>query len=552
MRRRRPHLRRQKHALELLWPFLVIILVGIIVVLMVQFVATWFDQRQAELKNKIYLYLDQGTAMVLPWGAVDWGKAYDGQLVLEGDEIRIGRASRGVLRFFNDSVVRLDADARLEVDEILTGKDEDVIHLNLKNGQIWVSMVESSDSLRFVVETQNVRLSSFGDRFAVGMTDRETVRVLEGEVLAQVVDDSNGREIILEEVKVGVGQEIDITASDLSTMMAHQPVALLDAVDDAWKATDWYSWNKNQDQFPTDFSGRVGAVMEEPEVVEEVVEEEVIEEVEEIVEEVEEEEEDFDSVAPVVVLRSPEESPYVLPEGELSISFAGTTSENTEKVIVTSYLDDGTASPYVLQQYEAGTTTWRYGASGDFGNLREGRNRFTIVAMNGSDVESAGVEVIVEVPEGAFAVEEEEVDEAATEKDPIVEDEVVDETGASDDPVLEDVVADDDESSDLPDVPLTVPVVLSLNNDALPAGGRYSTGAAVVTVLGSVSESTATVYVNNYELSKYVPGSGEWSYVVRPEFLNYNVGLNTYEVVAEDESGLLEKAFSFEIYRVAP
>jgi hypothetical protein len=120
-----------------------------------------------------------------------------------------------------------------------------------------------------------------------------------------------------------------------------------------------------------------------------------------------------------------------------------------------------------------------------------------------------------------------------------VADEVVEESVEE---IVEDVISAE---------PLTVPVVVSLDGDSLPSSGRYSSSSDSVTVLGLVSASAQTVFVDNYQLTKYVPGSGEWSYVVRPEFSNYDVGLNTYVVVAEDADGN-QKSFTFEIYRVAP
>ena len=559
MRRRRPYShRRQKRSLELLWPFLVIILIGVIVILLIQFVMTWMDQRQAELKNKVYFYLDEGTAQVLPWGDTEWTKAYD-QLVLEGDVIRTGPASQGVLTFFNDTTVRLDADRKLEIEKIDSSKDEDVIYLDLETGRAWMNVVDKDDPLRFVVMTDNVRVTSFGTIFEVGLTDRESVRVMDGEVMVEVLENSSDREIVLEQVKVGVGQQVEVTARDIQQIQARQPVSLLEAIDDVWKGTPWFLWNQAEDMNPTlRDPGAIepDAVVEEPVAVEE---EEVVEspvevsasiDVEEVV--IEEEvidEEVFDALAPVVKISVPTVTPYTLTDEEAATTFSirGTTSANTAKVTVTSYDTEGNASPYVLSHFKAGDTTWRYGAANEFGNLREGRNLYTVVSENASGVKSTSVEVIVNVPEGAFKVEEVEegADVVGDEDTPAesVEEVVVD-------PLPEDVVEETVEEV-VSAEPLTVPVVLSLNGDSLPSSGRYSSSGDVITVLGSVSESAQIVYVDNYQLSKYVPGSGEWSYVVRPDFLNYDVGLNTYTVVAEDAEGNQE-SFTFEIYRVAP
>src|SRR3989338_8635625 len=558
MSRRRPYShRRQKRSLELLWPFLVLILVGVILILIVQFVMTWFDQRQAELKNKVYFYLDQGSAQVLPWGDTEWTKAYD-QLVLEGDVIRMGPASRGVLKFFNDRSVRLDADTKVEIDTIASEKNEDLIHLKISSGHAWLNVEASADPLRFIVTTDNLRVTSFGTIFEVGQTDRETVRVMEGQVMVEVLENSSGREIVLDQVQVGVGQQVEITASDIEKIQARQPVSLLEALDDDWKDMSWFAWNREEDLNPTQFKGRVQMAQEESIFVPTEGTPSVVEtEVAETTTEADSEEAVIDDTAPMVSITSPKSSPYTLTDDDAKATYSiyGKISSNTAKVTVTSYDEEGVASHYVLSHYEPGTTTWRYGVSYDFGNLREGRNLFTVVSQNESGVQSEPVDVIIQVPEGLFTeaqetvVEEELTEEEALEEETAEAEEETEETGTEADAEMD--AETDAETVVEPEEPLTTPAVTSLNGASLSVDGRYTSSAESVMIVGTVSKSAVKVFVNDYQLSKYVSGSGQWSYVVRAEFLNYDVGLNTYTAVAEDADGN-RKSFTFEIYRQAP
>lgn len=542
VRRRRPHLRRQKRFMDLLWPFLLIILIGIIVVLVVQFAWSIVDQRQTDLKNKIYLYMHQGNSEILAWGQTEWAKAYHGQLVLEGDMLAMERESRGFLEFYKGSRVRLDAESRVEVDAIDTSGDMDEIRLDLKSGRVWLNVEEDyNDAVRFVVETDNLRVTSYGTVFEVGMTDRESVRVTEGEVMVEVIEDSSGREIVLEQLKVGVGQQVEVTANDVSLMASRQPVSLLEAISDDWKETDWYSWNAGEDETPTNFdpSGMI-AVETDLGVTDDT--EDIIpdEEPEEVLPEEEPEEEDvYDSVAPVVTITTPDVSPYTFTEDDdLPFSIRGTASENTAKVTVTSYDENGTASPYALQHYEAGSTEWRYGASYDYGNLREGRNLFTVVAENGSGVESESVEVIIEVVEGMLDRDESEADVPNEGEEELIE-ELTDES-------------EGEETGGEISGTLSSPTVTTLNDEDLPADGIYTTDAEEVTVIGTVSENAEKVFVNSYELTQYEAGSTTWVYRARADFLNYNVGSNSYEVYFEDADGNVSASYTFEIYREAP
>ncbi len=54
---------------------------------------------------------------------------------------------------------------------------------------------------------------------------------------------------------------------------------------------------------------------------------------------------------------------------------------------------------------------------------------------------------------------------------------------------------------------------------------------------GTVSKDTYVVIVNDYRLSKYVPGSKKFAYYAKTAYGNLEVGENEYEVFAEDKAG---------------
>lgn len=548
---RHPYLRKRRGSKEFLWPFLLIIFIGIIIVLAIQLFCNFLDQREIELKNKIYLYLDQGTATILPWGAIEWTKAYSGQLVLEGDRMEIGPSSRGVLSFYNGTVARLDADLSLEIKKIRAGDDSDQVDLTLDNGRIWLNMVESSEeNLNFVVETDNLRITSYGAIFEVGLSDRESVRVTEGEVLVEVLEPDSNREVVLEQVKVGVGQQVEVTASDLEQMVARQTVSLLEASDNDWETSDWYAWNSLQDVDPMVYE------VEEPGAT---PEETITEITPETTTETSTTETPVDTTTsttensvPVIAITFPTENPYALPVGETLVTIEGTTSADTVSVTVTNYDENGTAFAYTLQSYVAGATTWKYNAFYGYGNLREGRNRFTIVARNEDGLPSTSLELIVEVSEGAFtALEEEETTttETLTEDVTMTTDTVpTEDTGA---PVSTETTT---ETTVEPSSTGTVstPSVTLLNDEAAPAAWPYTTGVAEVLIEGTVGPEAVAVYVNDFKLTKFVAGSGSWNYYAKLDFGNYAIGDNFYTVYAEDLAGNRSAAFTFSIYYEAP
>lgn len=516
-------------------------------ILVIQFVWSFLDQREVDLKNKIYFDLDGGSAEVLPWGQTEWTKAYDNQLVLEGDMLLVEKESRGTLGFYNKTHVRMDEETKLNVEAIDTDDDLDQVKLVLRSGTAWLNVDSiGGEPMQVVVLTDNLRITSNGTIFEVGVTDRETVRVLEGEVLVEILEPDSDREVVLEQMKVGVGQEIEVTSSDMATMVARQPVSLLVALSDEWKSTNWYQWNIDEDEHllageTDDEETNVALDHSSAETIATVTLEvelpdEDLETDEETVTADDGEEvttDDQDLTVPMITVSIPALSPRTLSdEDEMPYSIQGTASLNTASIVVTSYSAGGAASYYVLQHFEAGDAIWRYGASNTYGNLREGRNLFTVVATSEAGVKSEPVEVIIIVPDGFFDADEEVETTTEEESTTSVEEEASEETATT------------------ATLPLVAPSVTSLNGD--PLNGTYETSADSVLVLGTVSTSTVAVYVNDFKLTKFVSGSGEWSYYAQNIHGNYAPGTNTYTVYAEDAGGNMSAGFVFEIYRVAP
>jgi ABC-type transport system substrate-binding protein len=71
-----------------------------------------------------------------------------------------------------------------------------------------------------------------------------------------------------------------------------------------------------------------------------------------------------------------------------------------------------------------------------------------------------------------------------------------------------------------------------------PNGGNdWQTTDTKVTLAGIVPPKTKAVIVNDYELSRFVPGDKSWSYIASFEFNNLKSGENLFEVYAVDFNG---------------
>jgi ABC-type transport system substrate-binding protein len=72
-----------------------------------------------------------------------------------------------------------------------------------------------------------------------------------------------------------------------------------------------------------------------------------------------------------------------------------------------------------------------------------------------------------------------------------------------------------------------------------PNGGHdWETTDSKVTITGTVPPKTKTLFVNDYELKKYIPGDPSWSYVASQEFGNLKTGRNVFHVYVVDTEGV--------------
>lgn len=94
-----------------------------------------------------------------------------------------------------------------------------------------------------------------------------------------------------------------------------------------------------------------------------------------------------------------------------------------------------------------------------------------------------------------------------------------------------------------PSTPVAEPVADPDNTSAVtfiaaPNGGRdWETTDTKVTLSGTAPAKTKSIFVDDYELKKFIPGDPGWSYVTSLEFGNLKTGQNVFRVYAVDFTG---------------
>ncbi len=191
-------------------------------------------------------------------------------------------------------------------------------------------------------------------------------------------------------------------------------------------------------------------------------------------------------VAPVNIL-TPIGSGQVLQTQQPEVEITGTAPKGTSSIMVNDYR---------LQLYQAGANKWSYLASTSIGSLKQGKNVFTVYAIDANGNKSPGRSITIE-----YTPEVQTTSSVSSESD--------------------------------------TPTVL------LEAGSitvrEPTNGSAIndneLSILGTTSPRTSSISVNGFTLSLFTPGSTEWKYIASTVLGTMHRGLNTYTIVSKNEKG---------------
>lgn len=464
-------------------PFFSLIVLGLIVVLVFQIIDYFQGKRLAALENKAAVKIVAGNAQMKIWGVDQWAAAFDGSLISEGDIVRTGEGSRVILTLLNGSTVRLDANTEVELAGLKTRDSQDDAIFSLKSGQLWLKRTEKQIArAQMKVLTKHLEVTSFGTVFNVVQKEtKEMVNVLEGKIRVDVkVTDADGSSPrTAESLEVALGQELSLTSADIANLQNRRPIEMLALLSDDFRVSEWYQWNRNADLGGEKVVTVADAVNQKENAASSAP----------IVtnNEVEPQPKELPATSDVsIVLTTPEiltpkEADRTTKVGSVLIS--GKVSPATQKIEVTTYIS-GKAEPYVLQKYVAGSETWSYIASREYGNLVPGSNKFSFVAIdkNGKRSDPAEITVVFDRP--------------------------------------------------IEPAEMSAPVVTAFNGSL-----SSETTEDSVKIEGTIGKGIQKMFVNDFALTQYVPDSKVWVYFAKTSYKNLVVGENKFEVYGMDLDG---------------
>ncbi|MDD5751300.1 MAG: FecR domain-containing protein [Candidatus Peribacteraceae bacterium] len=177
---------------------------------------------------------------------------------------------------------------------------------------------------------------------------------------------------------------------------------------------------------------------------------------------------------------------------------------------------------YRLQLFQPGDREWSYLAGTRLDNLREGENLFTVYAINDVGTKSPPVSLTIILGGEGEGV----VSSAAS-------------SGAASS-VPEQVSEDD--------LPTNDPIEPGMLKVTAPAEGTaYTTATGSLLIEGSVSATTASVWVNGYKLRLYSAGKTFWNYIADVNLGTLKKGANTYVVNARNAEGQLLDTLTYTV-----
>jgi hypothetical protein len=404
---------RGRRALGFLFPFILLIILGVVGVLGFNLFVSFYGGGG---EDGNFMYVVEGQAQLKMWGTDDFSRAYNGTRVLQGDELYTAKDSKVVVEFFDGTVARVDGATQVVFNEIYNKAGEAEIQLVLKSGGIWVNKTSVGGyDTDFLVLTNNVLVQAdAGDGGVIldaeNRGEVESVRVVYGAVDIDVYSQNGGT--VVDHITVEEGNEAVFDEDRLDKFWKFQAPNVVGGISDEFKELNWYVWNFLEDEDPSDFRGApVEELVEvEPELVEEVepVEEFELVEDEEPIEEIELLEEEELIEEPVLNL-GPLTSPEILQidgvdweemmfeEGMVvvgePIKVVGNV-QGADKVVINGY---------ELQRFEPkeGAESFVYWISEEYENLVVGENIYEVYALapDGTRSASTNFKVIYEVLE---------------------------------------------------------------------------------------------------------------------------------------------------------
>jgi hypothetical protein len=370
---------REKKFTNYFLPFLIFIAFGLIAVLSIQ-VFDLFNNS----KNDQFLLLNSvdGKVDITPWNYQESEKGIAGSRILQGDKIFTSNASKAELVVFENTAIRMDANTEIEIEQLKS--PEKTLEINLKKGRLWVKNQNSAKDKEITIDGNFFLIKSLDSVFSIELNYEEKIHNISGK--SELAIRSANSEFISTISKhiLESGEQAIITSQAISEINANRTPDLITTITEDFFNSPWFLENSKKDSSNTQ------------------IQESLIREIKPATEQVNaapKKTQTPSKKAPKVT--TPADSPYTLESN--SFTLRGEAPPNAKSIIVTT-IDKTRESPYTLQSFKLGDTTWNYNVSTRLGNLQTGENKFQIYAVFEDEEKSPATEIsIIYIPKNNSA-----------------------------------------------------------------------------------------------------------------------------------------------------
>ncbi len=474
---------RRRTRSQYLLPFVLLVSLGVFIILAFQLWGSFFGST----KGDAIFYIAEGRSKVLGFGISEWENLYNGSKVKLGDSVKTLKNAKGVIIFYDGTMLRLDEDTQVTLVDISKKSDYQEILIYLNTGKIWVNkpkqtVIRKTD---FLINTNYASYAITGTIFDLEKNTEEILRVIKGQVQVDIIEESEGKNRSIESIPVGIGQQITLNERVMKEYYERKSPSVLGVLDPIFQTTEWYLWNIREDENPTDFAkDGPGLIFDSESTPDNALSGNSTADA---------------SGSSVTVKKSELSAPTLTSPKSSSIvtakdtqSLSGKASDGTKKILLKQLLaGDEAVQKILVNSFDADALTWSYEISAAKGNLKPGNNVYEFVGIdeNAAETESLKVEIEYQSAEPDLVI-----DKPAIEK----------------------------------------PTVTSVD------GKSYKEGMVVTKdgfAISGGAKGADAVWVDDFKLNKYQPGDATWSYNIKVSYGNLKPGLNSYQVYGVTEDG---------------
>jgi|CXWL01.1.fsa_nt_gi hypothetical protein len=211
--------------------------------------------------EKVMIVYQEGENQVKPWSQQEWQVLSIDTVLQVGDTLKTSAAGVIVLRFFEESEVRIAE--KSEVKLIRLDENEvagDHIALELISGKLWRRGKKSnSDEADFILNTNQLAIQMNEATVVDISSDPETLRVIGGKVMANVAEKSGGVRKPIARVEVNGGEQLILDTLIMDQLKVGEK-NVVTPIEPSYQISEWYLWNIEKEE-------KLGYVVEPQKVV---------------------------------------------------------------------------------------------------------------------------------------------------------------------------------------------------------------------------------------------------------------------------------------------